>query len=639
MIDVELFANNCHFAPTVSNDFTLYYKYFNSLIKCQDHPETDTSVGQASQSKRSEGVFMVDGREVLYYENFDLENVVSPVDASKLEQLLKEANHDKNKTEFLVEGFRNGFSIGYEGDPDVQLTAPNLKLNIGDSTELWNKVMKEVKLGRYAGPYENIPLDKFIQSPIGLVPKDNGTKTRLIFHLSYPKDGTTSLNFNTPKQLCRVKYCEFDQAVKRCIEEGVGCSMAKSDMSSAFRNLGIKKEHWAYLIMKAKSPFDGKTYYFVDKCLPFGASISCAHFQEFSNAVAYLVKCRTSKRSINYLDDYFFAALYKMLCDQQVQSFIDLCNEIRFPVSMEKTVWGTTQITFLGMLLDSIRQIVAIPDEKVLKAKVLIGGILSKKKVTVHKLQSLCGFLNFLGRSVVPGRTFTRRLYAAYSNDNKLKSHHHIRVNGEMKLDLQTWLVFLEHPSVYCRKFIDFTPRSAEDISFFTDASKTIGFGGICGSDWMYETWNTDFIKKEGPSISFLELYAVAVGILCWIPRFKDKCIVLHCDNQGAVEMINSSTSKCKQCMKLIRVITLQGLIHNVKINAKHVKGSSNELADFLSRGIINAFKNLAKEKGIILNKYRTAIPDQLWPIEKFWADTFLKLCQEKRKFKHNMNS
>ena len=55
-------------------------------------------------------------------------------------------------------------------------------------------------------------------------------------------------------------------------------------MKSAFRNLGILKKQWKFLIMKAESPIDGKTYYIVDKCLPFGAAISCALFQAFSDA-------------------------------------------------------------------------------------------------------------------------------------------------------------------------------------------------------------------------------------------------------------------------------------------------------------------------------------------------------------------
>ena len=66
-----------------------------------------------------------------------------------------------------MEGFRFGFTLGYEGRQDVKITSPNLKVSIGDEIELWNKVMKEVKELRYAGPFEKIPFeDGYIQSPI-----------------------------------------------------------------------------------------------------------------------------------------------------------------------------------------------------------------------------------------------------------------------------------------------------------------------------------------------------------------------------------------------------------------------------------------------------------------------------------------
>ena len=61
-------------------------------------------------------------------------------------------------------------------------------------------------------------------------------------------------------------------------EEFLVIFIGKSDMRSAFRNLGMKKSQFSLLVMKAKSPLDGKIYFFIDKCLPFGASISCAHF-------------------------------------------------------------------------------------------------------------------------------------------------------------------------------------------------------------------------------------------------------------------------------------------------------------------------------------------------------------------------
>ena len=248
--------------------------------------------------------------EILYYENFDIESVVTPVNSEVLRELLQEANYDEQETEFLYNSFKYGFSICYEGSTEAKITSQNLKFHgVGNETILWNKVMKEVKLGRYAGPFINIPFqDHYIQSPIGLVPKDGGTDTRLIFHLSHPRDRGTSVNANTPEELCKVVYPMFDDAIRLCLEEGQNCKLGKSDAKAAFRNLGIRPQDFWLLIMKAKSPIDGKFYYFLDKALPFGASISCSHFQRVSNGVAHIVRFKTKKANVNYLDDFLFAA-------------------------------------------------------------------------------------------------------------------------------------------------------------------------------------------------------------------------------------------------------------------------------------------------------------------------------------------
>ena len=238
------------------------------------------------------------------YENLNLDDIVTPVKPQVLRQLLKEANYDEKKTEYLCQGFSEGFDICYEGPQYVQRTAPNLKLRVGSHLELWNKVMVEVRDKRFAGPFEQIPFDYFIQSPIGLVPKDKGKKTRLIFHLLYARTGD-SVNSGISKEKCSVKYPDFTDVVKLCLDAGRGCFVAKSDMSMAFRNVPLRKGCWQWLVMMAVHPITKKKYYFVDKCLPFGSSISCAIFQDVSNAVTWIVIYRTKTVIINYLDDYF----------------------------------------------------------------------------------------------------------------------------------------------------------------------------------------------------------------------------------------------------------------------------------------------------------------------------------------------
>ena len=181
------------------------------------------------------------------------------------------------------------------------------------------------------------------------------------------------------------------------------------------------------------------------------------------------------------------------------------------------------------------------------------------------------------------------------------------------------WSKFIQHSSIFCRPFLDFKKNTATQIEFFTDASKSVGVGVFCGNSWMHAKWDKKFIQFHDPSIGFLELYGVTAGVMNWIHGFKNMRIVLFCDNQSAVDMINSTSSKCKRCMILIRIIVLQSLIHNVKITERHVSGISNELADFLSRGKIQQFKDLAVSRGKAIDPYPTEIPQEIWPLSKLW--------------------
>ena len=210
--------------------------------------------------------------------------------------------------------------------------------------------------------------------------------------------------------------------------------------------------------MLARSPIDEKIYYFVDKYLPFRAAISCSHFQRFSNAVLHIVRWMVNQKYwvdkplVNYLDDYLFIALLKAMCDNQIRVFLDICEQINFPVALEKTFWGTTSLTFLSLLIDMIHQLVMLPKEKIEHRCILLQQILNKpnRKATVHELQKLCGFLNFLGKAIVPGRAFTCRMYA-YTKSNILKPHHHVRVNKELRKDLEMWTTFWHELTVFSR--------------------------------------------------------------------------------------------------------------------------------------------------------------------------------------------
>ena len=227
--------------------------------------------------------------------NYNLETIHTVLDGDHFAQLLREAYYDEQEVKFLRNGFTQGFKIGYEGPTDRQEKAHNIQRSCGAKTDLWNKMIKEVNLKRFAGPFTSIPYDRYIQLPTGLVPKGQGQgQTRLIFHLSWPVND--SVNFHMPRDKCTLKYKDLDEAVQlfmEVINEAAHCFMAKSDMKSAFRHLPIRKQYWRWLVLIARHPKTNEKFYFIDKNVPFGASISCSHFQRVSNGIEAIFRHRT----------------------------------------------------------------------------------------------------------------------------------------------------------------------------------------------------------------------------------------------------------------------------------------------------------------------------------------------------------
>ena len=167
-------------------------------------------------------------------------------------------------------------------------------------------------------------------------------------------------------------------------------------------------------------------------------------------------------------------------CNHLVRQFLKLCEKINCPVSLEKTEWASQKMIFLGILIDGKNKILVIPEKKRIKAIKLIQDIVSKRTAKVVDLQRLTGTLNFLNRAIVPGRVFTRQLYAlTTSTKRKLKPFHHVNLNREFKFDCEVWKTFLLNDSRgICRPFVDIDESVwADKLKFWTDASRAYDKG------------------------------------------------------------------------------------------------------------------------------------------------------------------
>ena len=138
-------------------------------------------------------------------------------------------------------------------------------------------------------------------------------------------------------------------------------------------------------------------------------------------------------------------------------------------------------------------------------------------------------------------------------------------------MDLDVWNEFLDYQEVFCRPLMDFSKTwTASEVDFYMDSagSTDLGFGGICDDSWMMQKWPRNWFQKCEPSIEYLELFTLTVGVINWISKFANKRVVIFCDNMSVVCMVNGVTASCKNCMVLIRILTLQGMKHNVRIYA-----------------------------------------------------------------------
>ena len=157
-------------------------------------------------------------------------------------------------------------------------------------------------------------------------------------------------------------------------------------------------------------------------------------------------------------------------------------------------------------------------------------------------------------------------------------------------------------------------------VDMYSDASRHFekGFGAYCGKHWCYGQWDTTFTEANKPSIQYLELFGVAVAVTNWLHLFKNKRIYLFCDNQSVIKMINNSSARCKNCMVLIRMITLHSLQNNTRVFAKYVPTLKNDKADALSRLDLARFWRMG---GHAMNSLPSKIHPELWPMDKVWCN------------------
>ena len=503
---------------------------------------------------------------------------MSPVRPIKLSSYLEQ--YDKQRKLELVDGFTRGFDIGFRGIPNNNTKIANLKSTLDHPLIVGEKIKKELDENRLLGPFDFPPFENFQINPIGLVPKKDPGTFRLITHLSSPSG--KSINDQIPREFSEVHYASIHDAIKILISIGKGAFMAKTDIKNAFRLLPVKMSQQKLLGIKWNDK------YFFDKCLPMGASSSCNLFEKFSSALEFISHQQGIHNLIHYLDDFLIISYSANKCGNDLDLFLKICEDINVPLASEKTFYPSQTIQFLGIELDSVKQEIRLPQDKLEKCKSVIKTLLTKDKCSLLELQSLLGLLSFACVVVVPGRAFLESVRLL--TKGLRKPHYKRRLTHQTKSDLRVWLNFLEHYNgvTLYRDELFISPGV---VHIYTDASQSFGLGAVLGNCWFALQWPSTWWCQQ--NITLLEFMPILLAVLSWRDILKNKAVIFHSDNQSLVHVINHQRSEEDLVRVILRNFILGLLTNNILARAQHIIGSVNKRADALSRNMFKQFHSL----------------------------------------------
>jgi hypothetical protein len=487
--------------------------------------------------------------------------------------------YNKHLRDFLLQGFEYGFRVGFSGPKDIVISKNHKSAceNVAACSELINI---ELRASRLAGPFVSSPFSHYHISPIGLVPKKDIGKFRLIHDLSFPAG--SSVNDGIPVENRSVHYEIFDKAIAYIARNGQGVTLSKIDIKSAFRICPVHPCDRHLLGLE----WDGKIYF--DKTLAMGLASSCKIFERISSALKWIALKNISKVYIaKILDDFLLITECNHPCPDTAFALLKaIFKYLGVPLAEEKCVAPCKKLVYLGLEIDVNNMCIQLPIDKVNKCVQLIEALEQRKKCRLKDIQAVCGLLQFACRAVVPGRAFLRRLYDAtrgVSNPN-----YFLRITAAMREDLAVWRIFLSDyngRSMFLNQMLN-----APEHVIVTDASKTIGFGAICGDAWLKGTWP---LTWKSHAITVLEFGPIVFALATWADLFANKSIHVKTDNAALVSVINKQSSSDPCIMFLVRKMMHLSLRYNILLSASHIEGHVNAAADALSRGRFALFQTL----------------------------------------------
>ena len=101
----------------------------------------------------------------------------------------------------------------------------------------------------------------------------------------------------------------------------------------------------------------------------------------------------------------------------------------------------------------------------------------------------------------------------------------------------------------------------------------------------MDEYFHTGFpVAIQGLPIHCKEMLAVLIAVRVWGSQLQGMKVQIYCDNEPAVNVINSGRTKDTFMASCIRELWLEVSKYGFQLRAVHLPGEENRVPDWLSR-------------------------------------------------------
>ena len=96
----------------------------------------------------------------------------------------------------------------------------------------------------------------------------------------------------------------------------------------------------------------------------------------------------------------------------------------------------------------------------------------------------------------------------------------------------------------------------------------------------------------------------IMVAVRVWANNWKNQRVLIKCDNQAVVSVLNSGRTQDLTLAAIARNIMMDISENNIDLQVIHILGIRNKIADLLSRWFIT------KNPGDVLKKF---LPNPVW--------------------------